>query len=146
MIKQKPERDTAVTLNDWIDYIQSEYGAAPEHPWADEPEFAVFRHESNRKWFALFMTVARFRLGLPGEGDIAVVNLKADPRLIGSQREKPGFFPAYHMNKRSWNSIILGSDVPDEELCRMTLSSFALTDKKPKKTRRKSNALQPTDD
>ena len=67
--KQKPERDTAVTLNDWIDYIQSEYGAAPEHPWADEPEFAVFRHESNRKWFALVMNIRRDRL-LPGEDGI----------------------------------------------------------------------------
>ena len=118
-----------MTSTDWIDYIQSEYGAAPEHPWADEPEFAVFRHESNRKWFALFMTVARFRLGLPGEGDIAVVNLKADPRLIGSQREKPGFFPAYHMNKRYWISIALDDTVTDEEVWTFLVESHAFSAK-----------------
>ena len=133
--KQKPERDTAVTLNDWIDYIQSEYGAAPEHPWADEPEFAVFRHESNRKWFALFMTVARFRLGLPGEGDIAVVNLKADPRLIGSQREKLGFFPAYHMNKEHWLTAALDGSAPEDEIKALLAMSFGLTAPKPRRRR-----------
>ena len=131
--KQKPERDTAVTLNDWIDYIQSEYGAAPEHPWADEPEFAVFRHESNRKWFALIMTVARFRLGLPGEGDIAVVNLKGDPRLIGSIRKKPGFFPAYHMNKEHWLTAALDGSAPEDEIKTLLAMSYDLTAPKPRR-------------
>lgn len=131
--KQKPERDNAVTLNDWIDYIQNEYGAAPEHPWADEPGYAVFRHESNRKWFALFMTVARFRLGLPGEGDIVVVNLKGDPRLIGSIRKKPGFFPAYHMNKEHWLTAALDGSAPEDEIKTLLAMSYDLTAPKPRR-------------
>ena len=131
--KQKPERDNAVTLNDWIDYIQNEYGAAPEHPWADEPGYAVFRHESNRKWFALIMTVARFRLGLPGEGDIVVVNLKGDPRLIGSIRKKPGFFPAYHMNKEHWLTAALDGSAPEDEIKTLLAMSYDLTAPKPRR-------------
>ena len=77
------------------------------------------------------MTVARFRLGLPGEGDIAVVNLKADPRLIGSQREKPGFFPAYHMNKEHWITAALDGSAPEDEIKALLAMSFGLTAPKP---------------
>lgn len=49
------------------------------------------------------MTVKASLLGLPGAEEVPVLNLKADPRLIGPQREKPGFFPAYHMNKEHWD-------------------------------------------
>ena len=127
MIKQKPERDTAVTLNDWIDYIQSEYGAAPEHPWADEPEFAVFRHESNRKWFALVMNIRRDRL-LPGEdGNIDVVNVKCDPILTGSVRDGRTIFSAYHMNKNLWISIILDKETDSETVKNLVGLSYELT-------------------
>ena len=91
-----------MTSTDWIHYIQDAYSTEPEHPWADKPEFSVFRHANNKKWFALFMTVKASLLGLPGAEEVPVLNLKADPRLIGPQREKPGFFPAYHMNKEHW--------------------------------------------
>ena len=55
-----------MTSTDWIHYIQDAYSTEPEHPWADKPEFSVFRHASNKKWFALFMTVKASLLGLPG--------------------------------------------------------------------------------
>jgi len=82
-----------MTSTDWIHYIQDAYSTEPEHPWADKPEFSVFRHASNKKWFALFMSVKASLLGLPGAEEVPVLNLKADPRLIGPQREKPGFLP-----------------------------------------------------
>ena len=53
------------------------------------------------------MTVKASLLGLPGAEEVPVLNLKADPRLIGPQREKPGFFPAYHMNKEHWITAAL---------------------------------------
>lgn len=65
------------------------------------PNFAVFWHSNNQKWFALIMDIPRSRLGLPGDELLDVVNLKCDPLLIGSLRSEPGFFPAYHMNKDS---------------------------------------------
>ena len=56
------------------------------------PNFAVFRHSNNQKWFALILDIPRSRLGLPGDESIDVVNLKCDPLLIGSLRSEPGFF------------------------------------------------------
>ena len=33
------------------------YSVEPDYPWMDTPESAVFRHATNRKWFALVTTV-----------------------------------------------------------------------------------------
>ena len=40
------------------------------------------------------MDIPRKNLGLTGEGQTQVVNLKCDTRLIGSFRMEPGIFPA----------------------------------------------------
>ena len=34
-------------------YIFETYSTSPDMPWPDSPEDEVFRHSSNRKWFAL---------------------------------------------------------------------------------------------
>ena len=62
-----------------------------------------------------------------------VVNLKCEPMQADFLRSiYTGVIPAYHMNKTHWNTVYLNSDVPDEEIERMTLESFRLTDKKKK--------------
>ena len=83
-------------------YILNQYSTEPDYPWADMPRAAVFRHASNRKWFALVMEVPRNKLGLPGDAPLDIVNFKCDPILISSLRGEAGIFPAYHMNKTSW--------------------------------------------
>lgn len=108
-------------------YIAEYYAAPPDHPWDSDPDYAVFRHSENRKWFALIMEIPRSRLGLPGEGKITIVNLKNDPVMSGSLRSEPGIFPAYHMNKQSWISAALDGSVPDETLKLLTDISFQLT-------------------
>ncbi len=33
-------------------YIRNNYGTEPDHPWIKYPNYGVFRHSSNKKWFA----------------------------------------------------------------------------------------------
>ena len=108
-------------------HILNRYGVEPEYPWADSPDAAVFRHSSNRKWFALVMQVQADRLGLPGSDSVDVLNLKCDPRLIGALLTQPGFRPAYHMNKNHWVTVLLGDQVPDEDLKSLLDMSYDLT-------------------
>ena len=61
-----------------IEYIKSQYGAEPEFPWEGEPDFCVFRHSDNRKWFALIMRVRKDRLGMTGDSMADCMNLKID--------------------------------------------------------------------
>lgn len=109
------------------EYIQEQYGAAGERLFAKYPSFSVYRHEGSRKWFAVIMEIPRQKLGLTGEGQIRVVNLKCDPRLIGSFREMPGIFPAYHMNKAHWLTVALDGTVAEDALLFLLDMSFQLT-------------------
>ena len=114
-------------------YIAEQYGVEPDSPWADYPEYKVFRHGGSRKWFALIMTIPRAKLKLAGGGDIDVVNLKCDPLLVGSVTKEAGVFPAYHMNKTHWVTAALDGSA-DPETVRMLLgASFTLTAPKIKK-------------
>ena len=114
-------------------YIAEVYNAEPDFPWESNPTFAVYRHQSNRKWFALVMDIPKSKLGLREDGDIDIVNLKCEPAMIGSLRLEQGFFPAYHMNKDKWISVALDGSVDDEQLMFLLDMSFELTDVKIKK-------------
>ena len=54
-------------------YISETYDADPEYPWESSPASAVFRHASNRKWFALLMDIPRSKLGMQSDDMISVV-------------------------------------------------------------------------
>ena len=110
-------------------YITEIYSTEGEHLFAKYPCFLVFRHNGNRKWFAVIMDIPRKNLGLPSEGEISVVNLKCDTRLIGSFREEPGIFPGWHMNKAHWLSVALDGTVEDEKIKFLVDMSYALTKK-----------------
>lgn len=108
-------------------YIEGEYGVEPEHPWETHPMHEVFRHVDNRKWFALVMEVPAEKLGIEGGGFVDVVNLKCDPLEARALQEEPGFYPAYHMNKRLWISVLLDGSVPAERVKALIDGSFELT-------------------
>ncbi|MDR2046563.1 MAG: MmcQ/YjbR family DNA-binding protein [Clostridiales bacterium] len=93
----------------------------------DEHATAVMRHRVNKKSFALIM-----RRG----GDL-YLNLKCDPFEADFLRGAfDGVKPAYHMNKRHWNTVVIGSDVPDGEIKRQIAQSYDLI--KPKEKTRKT--------
>lgn len=97
------------------------YEDYPFDPVADSSATAVMRHKGNKKSFALI---------LPRKEQL-YLNLKCDPFEADFLREVfTGIIPGWHMNKQHWNTVILGSDVPPEEIQRMITNSYNLT--KPK--------------
>lgn len=98
-----------------------------DYPWEDSPECFVYRHASNRKWFALFMTVKHEVLHLGRAGQVDILNLKSDPDLIEQLIHQPGFLPAYHMNKKNWITILLDNTAPTPQIQNLINLSFDLT-------------------
>ena len=98
-------------LFEWAKEI---YGAEPDYPWNDWN--CVLRHKNNKKW-----------LGLQEDKTVDVLNIKCDPMMIGSLRMKEGFFPAYHMNKENWISILLDGTVSADEIKPLLELSYQLT-------------------
>lgn len=108
-------------------YIEETYGVKGECLWAKYPTYTVFRHSSNRKWFAAIMEVPGEKLGFSGGGEIPVVNVKCDTRLIGSFREEKGIFPAYHMSKAHWLTVALDNTVEENKIRFLLDMSYDLT-------------------
>lgn len=108
-------------------WIQGRYDADPEYLWEKHPNYAVLRHGSQGKWFALVMDVEKAKLGLTGSGKIDILNVKEDPGLITEMVKHPGFFPAYHMNKENWVSVALDGTVDDDKIVSMIQTSYTLT-------------------
>ena len=108
-------------------YITEIYSTDGEHLFSKYPSFLVFRHNGNKKWFAVLMDIPRKNLGLTGDGQTQVVNLKCDTKLIGSFRMEPGIFPGWHMNKTHWLTVALDGTVEDEKIKFLVNMSYELT-------------------
>lgn len=118
-----------ITRNEIFSYVKEKYGTMPDHPFEKSPNTTVLRHPAG-KWYALIMDVARNKLGLYGEGKEAVVNVKADPDMIGTLRKEEGILPAYHMNKGHWLTVVLDSPVSKKEFYELIDTSYILTKSK----------------
>ncbi|MGN0256119.1 MAG: MmcQ/YjbR family DNA-binding protein [Eubacterium sp.] len=122
--------------SDLESFILETYSADADHPWRSFPDYQVFRHSGNRKWFALIMDIPKEKLGLHGGELIDVVNLKCDSVMIGLLLDKPGFFPAYHMSRSHWITVALDGSVPDDEIKTLLDRSYQAT--LPKMTSRRN--------
>lgn len=111
---------------DVFQFVKQNYGTEPDYPWADWN--AVLRHRENRKWYGVILEVGRQKLGLSGSGQVDVLNVKCDPRLVGTLRCQEGFHEAYHMNKEKWISIRLDGSVPESQIKTLLALSYDLTD------------------
>lgn len=118
-----------MTRSDVFAWALSAYGTQPDYPWQDDN--AVLRHRGTGKWYGVVLRVDARKLGLPDARTVDVLNVKCDPLLSGSLRQKPGVFPAYHMNKASWLSVLLDGTVARADVEGLLAMSYALTEKKP---------------
>lgn len=111
-------------------HIQTEYGAEPEFLWPERyPDYCIFRHSNNKKWFALFGRIAWTSLGRDSEELVEIINLKFDKNAaLDFAENTPGVYPAYHMNKNHWITIALDETLPDEAIFELIKKSYLLTD------------------
>lgn len=112
--------------------ILERFQVEPDIPWEKETRYqayGVFRHASNRKWFALIMRVKRAVLGKDGNPALAdVINLKIQPEQGEAIRQLPGVYPAYHMNHRTWISVVLDDTQTDATIMKWINDSYRLTE------------------
>ena len=125
-----------MTKQSFLEYCLDTYGTSADYPFEEDFETAVLRHESNRKWYALVMTISRRKLGIDSDEIIDVVNLKLPTEMFGSFGVSDGVYPAYHMNKLHWISVSL-PDAPDDIVQFLVNASFEATKQKIKRNQLK---------
>ena len=123
-----------MTKQQFLEYCLKTYGTSPDYPFDDLFETAVLRHADNRKWYAIVMRVSRRKFGLESDEVIDVVNLKLPTEMFGSFGASDGVYPAYHMNKLHWISVLL-PDAPDDVVKFLVNVSFEATKAKKKKAK-----------
>ena len=124
-----------MTKQEFFELCSSSYFTQPDYPFDEDFETAVFRHSDNRKWFALSMQVSRRKFGIDSDEVIDVVNLKLPTEMFGSFGAADGVYPAYHMNKLHWISVLL-SDAPNDVVQFLLNASFEATKSKIKQRKR----------
>ena len=115
-----------MTKQEFFAYCIDTYGTLPDYPFDEDFETAVLRHADNRKWYALVMHVSRHKFGLDSDEVIDVVNLKLPTEMFGSFGASDGVYPAYHMNKLHWISVLL-PDAPNDIVQFLVNVSFEVT-------------------
>lgn len=128
----------------YMRFLEHEFSCMPDFPWAaskdsSEPQpsvksgsfddYAVYRCPNN-KWFALVMKISYRNLGFENDEKVFVVNLKADSERINEIIDRKSIFPAYHMNKKHWITVLLTNVTDFDQLCALSRQSFNLVDEK----------------
>ena len=124
-----------MTKQEFLDICFNFYNTTPDYPFEDDFETAVLRHSDNRKWYAIVMRVSRGKFGMNSDEVIDVVNLKLPTEMFGSFGASDGVYPAYHMNKLHWISVLL-PDAPADVVSFLTNASFEATRSKIKTRKR----------
>ena len=123
-----------MTKQQFLEYGLDTYGISPDYPFDEDFETAVLRHADNRKWYAIVMRVSRRKFGFDSDEVIDVVNLKLATEMFGSFGSADGVYPAYHMNKLHWISVLL-PDAPDDIVQFLVNVSFEATKSPQKKSK-----------
>ena len=101
-----------MNIEDFRDYCLSLPGATEETPFG--PDTLVFK--VGGKLFAL-TDLQTF----------ASVNLKCDPELAAELRERHDYvLPGWHMSKKHWNTVLIGTGATDAQLRSWTHASYQL--------------------
>ena len=115
-----------MTKQEFLEHCLDTYGTSPDYPFDEDFETAVLRHSDNRKWYAIVMRVSRRKFGFKSDEVIDVVNLKLPTEMFGSFGVADGVYPAYHMNKLHWISVLL-PDAPNDIVQFLVNVSFDVT-------------------
>ena len=113
--------------NRMTQFINEKYGTVPEFLWERTPSDGIFRHSENQKWYGLIMNIPYERLNKERQGMVEVLNVKIDLAERETLLRNEGCYPAYHMNKKHWMTVVLDDTLTDQEIITYVESSYENT-------------------
>ena len=118
---------TVCTETLYFKYVKKQYGTIPEYLWNDLPDSAILRND-NGKWYAVFMNLEGFKIGLDTKDRVDIMVVKCKPDMISVMTHMKGFLPGYHMDKSNWITILLDGTVQEAKILDFLDMSYDLTD------------------
>lgn len=108
--------------------IKEKYGDEPSFLWEKSPN-AVFKNSKTNKWYGLIINIDFKKIDNKKEGEIEILNIKLDKDKIQTFLKNNSFYPAYHMNKKHWISIVLNEKIADEKIIKLLEESYQYTNR-----------------
>lgn len=108
-------------------YIIDKYGDYPEFLWEKYTGTAVFRNKKNNKWYGIIMNIDKSKID-NDTGEVEIIDVKVSEELIEDLTSKKGYYKGYHMNKKSWITMILDDTLKDEEIIKLIDYSYNTVD------------------
>ena len=121
---------TAQLTKNLIVYVREKYGDELEFLWAKYPNYSVLRRKDTQKWYAALMKIPKRWLKLDSDNEVEIINLRGDSAELQNLIDGKKYFPAYHMNKKSWVTIRLDDSILFDEICKRLDESYILATKK----------------
>lgn len=113
---------------DVIEYIENKYGDKLEFLWEKFSKDAICRRKDNKKWYALFVGIKESKVFGNSEKENEFLILRGEN--VESLFDNISLFPAYHMNKKNWFTILLNGSLPNEMIYELLDKSYILAKKK----------------
>ena len=110
-----------------IDYCNNKYGENHVNPFKKHPDILAFINEEN-KWYALISDVDYNKLKKNTDitTKVKILNVKYPTDKILEIIDNKNIFPAYHMNKKHWISIVLDKNIKLETIKELIDISYSL--------------------
>ena len=110
-----------------IDYCNNKYGENHVNPFKKHPDILAYVNEKN-KWYALMSNVEYNKLNKTSNiiTKVKILNVKYPTDNISDIIDNQNIFPAYHMNKKHWISIVLDKNIKLETIKELIDMSYSL--------------------
>ena len=110
-----------------VDYCNNRYGENHINPFKKHPDILAFVNEKN-KWYALLSDVEYNKLNKNTDitTKVKILNVKYPTDRILEIIDNKNIFPAYHMNKKHWISIVLDKNIKLETIKELIDISYSL--------------------
>lgn len=118
-----------VQTNTVIDFVRNYYGDELEFLWEKSPNNAIWRRKDNKKWYGAILTVEGNKIGLKTEKPVEIIDLRMNPADAEALLSRENYYPGWHMNKKSWYTLVLDGSISDDEIKERIKESYALAKK-----------------
>ena len=110
-----------------IDYCNNKYDENNVNPFKKHPDILAFVNEKN-KWYALLSDVEYNKLNKNTDitTKVKILNVKYPTDRILEIIDNKNIFPAYHMNKKHWISIVLDKNIEFKTIKELIDISYSL--------------------
>ena len=110
-----------------IKEIRKLYQNELEYLWPSTPNNAIWRNNKSNKWYAVLLTIPKNRLDKNSSEIVEILNLRVQKEKINDLIDNKIIFPGYHMNKKSWITIILDGSMKLKEIMKLIENSYNLS-------------------